>query len=127
MIKCAECGKEFSDRANACPNCGCPIEYQAEKSIGGEYHAADKLAPSVIVEHLTIAKGEVYIAVSNRKNTVKNQYTWILQSIHSTEKRKCKKFFYNSTDYTCNINSDLFSYRFSYICILFIQSDQQLL
>lgn len=56
MIKCAECGKEFSDRANACPNCGCPIEYQAEKSIGGEYHAADKLAPSVIVEHLTIAK-----------------------------------------------------------------------
>ncbi len=56
MIKCAECGKEFSDRANACPNCGCPIEYQAEKSMGGEYHAADKLAPSVIVEHLTIAK-----------------------------------------------------------------------
>ena len=56
MIKCAECGKEFSDRANACPNCGCPIEYQAEKSIGVEYHAADKLAPSVIVEHLTIAK-----------------------------------------------------------------------
>ncbi len=56
MIKCAECGKEFSDRANACPNCGCPIEYQAEKSIGGEYHAADKLAPSLIVEHLTIAK-----------------------------------------------------------------------
>ena len=56
MIKCAECGREFSDRANACPNCGCPIEYQAEKSIGGEYHAADKLAPSVIVEHLTIAK-----------------------------------------------------------------------
>lgn len=56
MIKCAECGKEFSDRANACPNCGCPIEYQAEKSIGGEYHAADKLAPSIIVEHLTIAK-----------------------------------------------------------------------
>lgn len=56
LIKCAECGKEFSDRADACPNCGCPIEYQAEKSIGGEYHAADKLAPSVIIEHLTIAK-----------------------------------------------------------------------
>ena len=55
MINCAECGKEFSDRANACPNCGCPIEYQAEKSIGGEYHAADKLAQSVYVEHLTIA------------------------------------------------------------------------
>ena len=25
MIKCPECGKEISSRANACPNCGCPI------------------------------------------------------------------------------------------------------
>ncbi len=27
LIKCVECGKEFSDKANACPNCGCPTEY----------------------------------------------------------------------------------------------------
>ena len=26
LIKCKECGKEFSDKATACPNCGCPIE-----------------------------------------------------------------------------------------------------
>ena len=25
LIKCSECGKEFSDKANACPNCACPI------------------------------------------------------------------------------------------------------
>lgn len=25
LIKCTECGKEFSDKASACPNCGCPI------------------------------------------------------------------------------------------------------
>lgn len=24
LIKCSECGKEFSDKANACPNCACP-------------------------------------------------------------------------------------------------------
>jgi NMD protein affecting ribosome stability and mRNA decay len=24
LIKCPECGKDFSDRAAACPNCGCP-------------------------------------------------------------------------------------------------------
>lgn len=24
LIKCPDCGKEFSERANACPNCGCP-------------------------------------------------------------------------------------------------------
>lgn len=25
LIKCPECGKEISDKAAACPNCGCPI------------------------------------------------------------------------------------------------------
>lgn len=25
LIKCQECGKEISDRAGCCPNCGCPI------------------------------------------------------------------------------------------------------
>lgn len=26
LIQCPECGKEYSDKAAACPNCGCPIE-----------------------------------------------------------------------------------------------------
>lgn len=26
LIKCPECGKEISDRASTCPNCGCPIK-----------------------------------------------------------------------------------------------------
>ena len=26
LIKCEECGKEISDKANACPNCGYPLE-----------------------------------------------------------------------------------------------------
>ena len=26
LIKCPECGKEISDRATSCPNCGCPVE-----------------------------------------------------------------------------------------------------
>lgn len=26
MIKCSECGKEVSDKAKVCMNCGCPVE-----------------------------------------------------------------------------------------------------
>jgi RNA polymerase subunit RPABC4/transcription elongation factor Spt4 len=26
LIKCKECGHEVSDKASACPNCGCPLE-----------------------------------------------------------------------------------------------------
>ena len=25
LILCSECGKEFSDKAVSCPNCGCPV------------------------------------------------------------------------------------------------------
>ena len=31
LIKCSECGKEFSDKANACPNCACPVEKEKIK------------------------------------------------------------------------------------------------
>ena len=27
LIKCPECGKQISTKANACINCGCPMEY----------------------------------------------------------------------------------------------------
>lgn len=40
LIKCTECGHEISDKAEACPNCGCPIEKQfveeIEKSLEAE-------------------------------------------------------------------------------------------
>lgn len=26
LIKCSECGKEVSDKASSCPNCGAPIK-----------------------------------------------------------------------------------------------------
>lgn len=31
LIKCVDCGKEFSNRASACPNCGCPTEVVLEE------------------------------------------------------------------------------------------------
>lgn len=32
MINCPECSKEVSDRASACPNCGCPINVTESES-----------------------------------------------------------------------------------------------
>lgn len=31
LIICSECGKEFSDKAAACPNCGCPVEKKVDE------------------------------------------------------------------------------------------------
>ena len=32
LVKCKECGKEISDKAKTCPNCGCPIEDEFAKT-----------------------------------------------------------------------------------------------
>lgn len=32
LIKCVDCGKEVSDRAAVCPNCGCPIKCSLEET-----------------------------------------------------------------------------------------------
>lgn len=33
LIKCPECGKEISDKASSCPNCGYPIESLSQEGI----------------------------------------------------------------------------------------------
>lgn len=33
LINCSECGHQVSDKATACPNCGCPIETQLPPPI----------------------------------------------------------------------------------------------
>lgn len=43
LIKCPECGKEISDKASACPNCGCPSSEFKEK----EANAAEGLQQPV--------------------------------------------------------------------------------
>ena len=32
LIKCNDCGKKISNRANICPSCGCPVRVEKEES-----------------------------------------------------------------------------------------------
>lgn len=55
MIKCPECGKEFSDKAAACPNCGCPVS-EAIKGLSTDAErkeATEKMLAAVdrVLEH----------------------------------------------------------------------------
>lgn len=43
LIRCPECGKEISDRAKSCPNCGFPVEGgHSQKDVRNEYHKSLK-------------------------------------------------------------------------------------
>ena len=57
LIKCAECGKEFSDKAPACPNCGCPTsEIVGTKSGGSVNFEAEKQMLALVEETLEKAR-----------------------------------------------------------------------
>ncbi len=43
LIKCTECGKRFSDKANSCPNCACPIELIKKNTKSGDVNNNDEV------------------------------------------------------------------------------------
>lgn len=62
LIICSECGKEFSDKAPACPNCGCPIQEILTTNpveIPYELHYTDP-------NHLTIDIKNNYVTFSHK-------------------------------------------------------------
>lgn len=70
LIKCSECGKEFSDKAAQCPACGCPIEFVGRDELNP--NAA--LSPAKIIEHLTFAKQLEVYKYTLQKTIEKMQY-----------------------------------------------------
>lgn len=63
LIVCSECGKEFSDKAPACPNCGCPtsdiISAQIDPVPPFQFHFTDLRGVSLDIEdgRVELSKG----------------------------------------------------------------------
>ncbi|MEG0904539.1 MAG: hypothetical protein RSF30_10010 [Lachnospiraceae bacterium] len=70
LIKCTECGKEFSDKAEACPNCGCPIT-QMELTTKEAEVEAQMEAGEVVKKEETSQTEKVPIATTKKKPNVK--------------------------------------------------------
>lgn len=60
LIICEECGKEYSDRAVSCPNCGCPNRLQTSQQLirndGSTEMNLDKALYDDVIKHLRYAK-----------------------------------------------------------------------
>ena len=46
LIKCSECGKEISDKAVACINCGCPVSVATAKTPAPETSYQNAASPA---------------------------------------------------------------------------------
>ncbi len=55
LIKCPECGKEISDRAESCPNCGCLID---EEEVSDTSLTKDTIGFPSVMGRVTNNTGE---------------------------------------------------------------------
>ena len=66
LIICSECGKEYSDRASSCPNCGCPTHINT-----GERVPKGQVSSMPVPRVMEAQKApEVSSKTSNRKYTI---------------------------------------------------------
>lgn len=78
LIKCKECGHEVSDRASACPNCGCPIDNVGiiqEEIIDSEPKKKKGWIWALVVALLCLIGGGGYYAYTHlvNKNNAENE------------------------------------------------------
>lgn len=74
LIKCTECGKEFSDKADACPNCGCPTEKMARPeqavAIEKEQQSSEADNSETTTENSVVEKKELKEKNPNTKKII---------------------------------------------------------
>lgn len=78
LIKCKECGHEISDKAQTCPNCGCPVSVVEQKdnpqlkTVNNEQQRKSKwgLLIGVIVFVLLLGAAAFYFLKNERKQIV---------------------------------------------------------
>lgn len=64
LVRCSECGKEFSNKAAACPNCGCPISEVVSTQIRSFDDAFNAVAALKVVNAEAIKKARSAIDAS---------------------------------------------------------------
>lgn len=70
IIKCPECGKEISDKAKSCPNCGFPIAHEEEKPKVYVVKLSDSMTAETQDDHIKILSGGKLIMESSTKDFV---------------------------------------------------------
>ena len=77
LIKCPECGKEISDQAKNCVNCGCPINVKANKNT-------NKNGIIFIGVFILVALFLIFITINNNREDKNIENTNISDSISET-------------------------------------------
>ena len=100
LIKCPECGKEISDQADFCPNCGYSFEEKKRKkskvtsgrdktSIGLILHSVAAVAWVVFFTYMFLILGgiHVYATKDTYQTTHVNPFTWESRQVYDRDNK----------------------------------------
>lgn len=93
LIKCKECGKEFSDKANACIHCGCPIDDKKERQTTTKNKKTLLVVGGAIILTLIILTTSLLV---NNKIDIKGSYYYNNKYIELNSNGNC---FYENNEF----------------------------
>lgn len=92
LVKCTECGKEISDKAISCPNCGCPISqmnfenYCAINGIMYDFNDIVELIPKIGDKPTDVDPIYIVGSISRKTNLAWNYSKQLADIIINTNK-----------------------------------------
>lgn len=72
LVKCEECGQMVSDKAEACPNCGCPIQAEAPADVSPVYVQPKEGKGVPLFVWIFIGSGLILLFIVLGKNVLKS-------------------------------------------------------
>jgi len=95
LLKCPDCGKMVSERASACPDCGCPREFfeapNEEKNIN-ENESATKPVQKKEIEEITFKIAEFTLSYPKGSESYAALFGYYLQAADLSYGEMCKLY-----------------------------------
>ena len=98
LIICPECGKEYSDRADACPNCACPAPHAGSAISQPKAKKKQSIIPSIILIAL-LAVGAWY---AYRVWSYHSGLNAMYSGNYSTARKRLEGLDYNDSNWVLN-------------------------
>lgn len=99
LIKCPECGREISDKAASCPNCGCPSsEFNRPPVPEDTRSELDRIADEIFWRNLG-GKNNAAVEFSKATGTPIGDSCRIMRARHAEWKKGKKNGKYPNTEY----------------------------
>lgn len=104
LITCPECGKEYSDRAGACPNCACPAPHVGSTEVPGSAISPpkEKKKHSIIPFIILIALFAVGAWYAYRTWSYNAGLNAMYSGDYSTARKRLEGLDYNDSDWVLN-------------------------